>query len=150
MKVASGCTVEFQYELFDKDGRRVDSSDEENVRYQHGTGEILPALEAALEGSEAGAALKLDLEPDDAFGPHDPEGLISLPKGFFEGQVEIKPDDWVTVHAEAEDSPASGSEEDEGVEMRVVEIGEEEVILDANHPLAGQKVTFEVKVLSVS
>ena len=70
-------------------------------------------------------------------------GLISVPRAELPKEPVPEKGDWIVVHIEGE------GEEAEELEMRVIETSQEEVVLDANHPLAGQEVTFRVHVISV-
>ncbi len=158
MTIQTGSRVELHYDLLDEHGHLVESTaDEGPVRYVHGQGEILPGLERALEGAAAGTRLDVELEPDEAYGAYDPEGLVSVPRSEMPEDLPLSRGDWISVHVEEdeEESPefrAGGEDEslEEGeMEMRVVEVGADEVVLDANHPLAGQRVTFRVTVASV-
>ena len=144
MKIQNDCIVEISYELYDATGQLAESSKEDgNVKYMQGLGEILPGLESALEGHGAGEHLQVEIGAADAFGDYDPEGLISVPRSEFPPDAEIVPGDWIAV------SVSDEGEGEEELEMRVVEISPEAVVLDANHPLAGKSVKFEVDVISV-
>ncbi len=134
------------YELFTASGELLETTQEDGpVRYVHGDEEILPGLEAALEGHGAGDEVRVTLSAQDAYGDYNPEGLVSVPRQQFDDDADLEPDTWITV------TVAESEETDEGeLEMRVVEVREDEVILDANHPLAGQAVTFAVSVIAVA
>ncbi len=149
MQVAKDTIVEIRYELFDKEGDPVESSDgDEPVTYLHGYGEIVPGLERALEGMAAGADLEIRLGPDDAFGAYNLDGVVAIARDEFPPNAEIVPGDWITVDIERSEGEPDPEDPDE-LEMRVIEIRPDTIFLDANHPLAGQDVTFKVQVLSV-
>ena len=149
MKISRGHWVTLRIRLADANGREidVDEEDEEHVRYQHGTEEILPGIERALEGASEGDSLELTLDQDDAFGPYEPEGLFSVPLDAFEDRTELERGAWISIHVAREEGDAD--EEEGELEARVVEIGDEEVVLDANHPLAGKTVAARIEVLAV-
>jgi FKBP-type peptidyl-prolyl cis-trans isomerase SlyD len=150
MKIESGCLVGLEYQLFDKDGELVEGGDEDGrIEYLHGHEEIQPTLERALEGAAAGSQLRVELPEGEAFGPYDPEQIVVVPRSEFPPDAEIVPGDWIELALEPQEAAEQGIDEDEGVEMRVVDVRPDAIYLDANHPLAGQSVTFEVKVLSV-
>ena len=117
--------------LADAQGAEVSAPSE--LSYLHGGyGEMLPALEQALEGKGAGEAVRLQLEPEQAFGDYDPQLLRVEPLGRYgEG---------LTVGMQIE--------EDNRL-YTVTEIAGGSVVLDANHPLAGMALRFSVVVLSV-
>ena len=150
MKIQNDCIVEISYEMYDNDGQLAESSKEDgNVSYLQGLGEILPGLEAALAGHSAGEHVEVEIDAENAFGDYDPEGLISVPRSEFPPDAEIVPGDWIEVSVSENDQQADEQGEEEEIEMRVVEISPEAVVLDANHPLAGKNVKFQVDVVSV-
>ncbi|HZO16663.1 MAG TPA: peptidylprolyl isomerase [Polyangiaceae bacterium] len=122
------------YRLFDDQGRLVDKR---SLGYVHGYAQILPGLEAGLEGARSGERRRLTLEPEDAFGEHDPEGVLEVDRDELPGAV--RPGDEVT--AESPDGTV--------VVWRVLEVRPEVIVVDVNHPLAGQKVRFEVEIREV-
>jgi FKBP-type peptidyl-prolyl cis-trans isomerase SlyD len=149
MKIESGLLVELNYELLDSAGELVESSEHEEVGplcYLHGLQEIPTALEKELEGRETGAAVELTLTPEQAFGPYDAEALINVPRTEFPDGDAVEVGEWIQVTVEDEED--SDGEEYE-VHMRVVQLDDEAIVLDGNHPLAGQRVTYKVQVASV-
>lgn len=150
MKIGPGKIVELDFELLDEDGETCETSkDAGPMVYLHGEEEIPPALEAALEGLEVGARLALTLEPDEAFGEVDLEAIFSVPRTELPPDVELVPGDWIALEVTIEDDEGGGGSEPTELEARVVELDDEAVVLDPNHPLAGQRVTFHVEVLAV-
>ena len=148
MNIQENSIVEIRYRLLDKDGELVESTDEDGpIRYRHGTAEILPALESALIGASAGDQRRVTLAPAEAFGEHNPDGIVIVPRQELPDE-DYSPGDWIAVGVEAEAGEQEDLEGDE-LEMRVLEVNEDAVVMDANHPLAGQSVTFEVEVVSV-
>ena len=156
MKISKDTSVTINYKLFDAEGQEVESTyGDEPITYTHGYEEILVGLEKALEGQEAGAKLSVKLESDDAYGPHNPEGIFAVPLSELPAENDYKKGDWISVHVE-EDDDEEGHEHGENcdhehgdMEVMIHEIRGDEVILDANHPLAGQPISFEVEVLKV-
>jgi FKBP-type peptidyl-prolyl cis-trans isomerase SlyD len=149
VKVANDHWVEFHYDLFDARGELVESTAEDGpVRYLHGHEEILPGLERALEGHSPGEELRVPLPAGEAYGDYDPEGLITVPRSELGTTEELTAGDWLSVRVEGDDG-AEGADDDDEMELRIIEVHADEVILDANHPLAGQDVTFRVTLLSV-
>jgi FKBP-type peptidyl-prolyl cis-trans isomerase 2 len=147
MRIAKGCRVVLRYELLDREGELLESSEEgEPMEYTHGAEEIAPALERALTGKQAGDKVKVTLPPEDAFGAIDPELIVSVPRSEIPPELPLSVGEYLPV--ELEDAPEDLA--DEEVEFRIVEVGEEEVVLDANHPLAGETVTFALEVVSVT
>jgi FKBP-type peptidyl-prolyl cis-trans isomerase 2 len=147
MKIQQGKVVVLKYELYRKDGSLFETSEEEPIEFVQGDESVLPGLERALEGLEEGAKLELSLSAAEAFGEYNPEGIVAVPRAELPPDVDLVQDEWITVVVQGD---AADEDEEVGeMDMRIVEAGPEEVILDANHPLAGQDVTFKIEVLSV-
>ena len=115
------------------DAQGTELSPPAELAYLHGGyGEMLPALEQALEGKGAGESVRLQLEPEQAFGEYDPELLRVEPLGRYgEG---------LTVGMQIE--------EDERI-YTVTDVAGGSVVMDANHPLAGMALRFSVVILAV-
>ena len=115
------------------DAQGAELSPPAELSYLHGGyGEMLPALEQALEGKGAGESLQVQLEPEQAFGEYDPQLLRVEPLGRYgEG---------VTVGMQIEEASRL---------YTVTDIAGGSVVLDANHPLAGMALRFSVVILTV-
>ncbi|MFN0242749.1 MAG: peptidylprolyl isomerase [Planctomycetota bacterium] len=147
MKITRDCIVELEYQLRDAEGSIVeDSKNSGSLTYLHGNEEIPPTLEEQLDGIEEGAELEVTLGPGVAYGAYNPDGIVSVPRSEFPEDAEIVPGDWISVVISDDESGGDGDEE---MEMRVLEISPDAITLDANHPLAGQQVTFDLRVKSV-
>ncbi len=136
--IAADKHVELEYSLFDHVSGDQLNDEPIRVEFVHGYAQVLPALEEGLIGLGAGQDRSLVAKPADAFGEHDKEGIFELEKDGLDGSEEL---------AVGEEFVASGPEGD--VLMRVLEVREETLLVDTNHPLAGKTVRFSVKVLSV-
>jgi len=144
LKIAPNLLVDLDYEIKSSDGDLLETSDEAGpMTYLHGSDEIPPKLSDALLGKGVGDELELAFEPGEAFGPYNPDGIVSVPRDDFPADHEIEKGEWIELSIETDD----GSEDT--LEMRVLDIEPDAVILDANHPLADQAVVFHVKVLEV-
>lgn len=139
MQIAKNTIVTFEYELFDAEGAPLDSSrDSGPLTYVHGEGRLVPGLESALTGYVAGDHLEVVVEPEGAYGFHDPERVEWLPKRALvpDGNVEV--------------GMTFQSETPEGIVVaKVIEVSADDARVDANHPLAGQSLRFEVRILEV-
>ena len=138
MRVAKNMVVSIDYTLTGADGTVLDSSSgQEPLTYLHGTGSILPGLEDALEGKSAGDALKVSVPPEKGYGLHDDKLLQQVPRRMFD-MKDLAPG--MRFHAES----------DHGVRVvTVAAVDGDTVTVDANHPLAGQTLSFDVKVTEV-
>ena len=146
MKISSGTLVELSYVIEDPQGEVLESSEQSGpLDYQHGQGELPPALEEALEGKQPGDDVEVSLGPGEAFGEYNVDGLVSVPRSEFPEETELIVGDSIELTVEE-----SESGEPEQLTMRIAEVSPEAVVLDANHPLANQAVVFRVQVLSVA
>ena len=115
------------------DAQGAEISPPTEITYLHGGyGEMLPALEQALEGKGAGESVRVQLEPEHAFGDYDPRLLRVEPLGRYGEGISV----------------GMQIEEDSRL-YTVTEIGGGSVVLDANHPLAGMALRFSVAILTV-
>jgi FKBP-type peptidyl-prolyl cis-trans isomerase SlyD len=138
MKVARDTVVTLDVVLADLWGNVLQES-ESPVAYLHGGyDEMLPAVEAALEGKSVGEKVSLDLEPEDAFGEYDESLLRVEPRAEFPEALE--------VGMQFEGIPGGDSED---TVYTVTDVAEDRVVLDGNHPLAGIAVRFTCKVRAV-
>ena len=138
MQITMNTVVNMTYEIKDAGGNILESSNEP-VAYLHGGYDnIFPKVEEAMHGKEVGDTIELGLEPSDAFGEYDAELVQIEPKSAFP-EAELK----IGMQFEGDDS--SG----EVIVYSVTDITDEKVIVDGNHPWAGQKVIFKAAVKDV-
>ena len=139
-QVGPGALVEISYTLYDEDGDVLDTaSPDQPLAYVHGFGQIVPGLERAIEGLFAGQDREVTVESKDGYGAHDPEGVFQIARTEFP-----KPED-VQLEDEFVAEGSDGSE----MPLRVIEILPDGFVVDANHPLAGLRLRFQVKIESV-
>ncbi|WP_058834363.1 FKBP-type peptidyl-prolyl cis-trans isomerase [Luteimonas abyssi] len=139
MEIAPERVVSFHYTLTDDDGQVIDKSPQGRpLSYLHGAGNIVPGLENALVGRKAGDALNVDVAPEQAYGVRN-DGLVqSVPKQAFQGVDDVRPG--MQFRAQTENGPLL---------VTVVEVAENEVRIDGNHPLAGRNLHFAVEIAAV-
>ncbi|MCI5124210.1 MAG: peptidylprolyl isomerase [Candidatus Electrothrix sp. AR5] len=139
MKIAEGTTVIIDYTLSLKNGDVIETThDEEPVTYVQGTGEIIDGLEQAVAGLEKGTKKNIILPVDQAFGAHNPEALIEIP------QTDLPPESLVPetlIHA--------NGPKGQTINGKVLEVKENTVLVDFNHPLAGQELYCAVHIIDV-
>ena len=144
MKIGQNKVVEFCYEL-EVDGQVVDHTTEERpLDYIHGTGSLLPKLEAHIEGMEPGAEFDVTLSPADGYGEIDPNRIIDLPKTAFEVNGEVREDLLVPGNTIPMMNSMGGV-----IPGVVLEVSEDSVKMDLNHQMAGKTLHFTGKVLTV-
>ena len=138
MQIAQDTVVSISYELYDADGNLIEKTDEP-VSYLHGGYDgIFPLVEAALNGKKAGEDCRLSLAPEDAFGEYESDLVRVEPKALFPGNVAVG----MQFEGGAEDS-------DDVLLYTVTDIADDKVVVDGNHPLAGQTLDFFCTVTEV-
>lgn len=142
MKIAKNSVVSLRYELTNAEGNgEVLEKVEDPISYLHGGYDgIFPLVEEALHGKSVGDKVSVTLQPDDAFGEYEHELVEVEARSAF-------PED-VAVGMQFEGAPEESDDED-FILYTVVEVGDEEVTVDGNHPLAGKTVTFNCTVTGV-
>lgn len=139
MTVSSGTKVSIEYTLRLEDETVIDTNvGSEPLTYVHGSDQIIPGLEKGLEGMRIGESKQVTVKPEEAYGTVKPDA-------FMEVEKQKIPQNALRVGAHLEGRNASG----QPVYAQVVEVKDQTVVLDFNHPLAGRTLFFEVKVLDV-
>ncbi len=140
MRIADKKVVRIDYTLRNASGEVLDTSEgAEPLTYLHGASQIVPGLERELAGMQAGDAKDVVVAPEDAYGAHDPQGIFGVPRTAF------PPDAQLAVG----ESFIGEDDEGQAVPVRVIELREDVVMVDANHPLAGETLYFHVDVREV-
>ncbi len=140
MRIEKGRVVDIDYSLHLGDGEVVDQSGPgEPLTYLHGEGEIVPGLESALEGAEAGEHKQVVVPPASGYGDHDPRGVQRVPRQAF--PPGFQPEIGMELSAQ-------GPEGDE-VAFVIQSVEPDAVTIDLNHPLAGKTLHFDVTVREV-
>ena len=138
MTIAENKVVTLHYTLTDNEGTVIDKSDDGSFLYLHGASNIIPGLENALTGKKSGEELKVTVEPEDAYGQRDDARLESVPREMFPEDTEIEAG--MQFHAEG---PG-------GAQVITITLVEgDDITIDANHPLAGKTLHFEVSIEGV-
>ena len=144
MKISQNAVVEFCYEL-EVDGQVVDHTTKERpLDYIHGTGSLLPKLEAHIEGMEPGDRFDVTLSPADGYGEIDPSRIIDLPKAAFEVNGEVREDLLVPGNTIPMMNSMGGV-----IPGVVLEVSADAVKMDLNHQMAGKTLHFTGEVLTV-
>lgn len=140
MKVSQGCVVTIHYTLTNDEGYVLDtSSGKEPLSYLHGFGGMIPGLEYAMEDKSVGDSLTLDLEPNEGYGPVDPELVHQVP---IEALAQIE-------NLQVGMQLRSMSDQGEEVVLVVDAITDTHATLNANHPMAGERLHFDIEIENV-
>ena len=144
MKIEKNKVVVITYDL-EVEGRIVDSANADNpLDYIQGMHMLIPRFEAELEGLEEGSPFAFTIQPEEGYGAYDPKRRVDLPKSAFTIQGEVR-EDLMQVGRILPMVGGDGSV----LNATVVEVKEEGVTMDFNHPMAGKVLDFKGKVLSV-
>jgi FKBP-type peptidyl-prolyl cis-trans isomerase SlyD len=139
MSIAKDKVVSIDYTLTGQEGQVLDSSNgREPLAYLHGAGNIIPGLEQALEGKEPGDQLNVMVPPEQAYGPRDERLIQAVPRTSFQGAPNLEAG--MQFQANTNMGPRL---------LTIVDVQPEQVTVDANHPLAGETLNFDVKVVEI-
>ncbi len=139
MPIKNGDTVQVHYTGTLDDGTVFDSSVERDpLEFTLGKGMLIAGFEAAVMGKDVGDKVTVNIPPAEAYGESDEELIFSVP--LSEVPEHITPEVGMQLHL---------SNEDGDMNMTICQVNEDSISLDANHPLAGKTLTFEIEVISV-
>jgi FKBP-type peptidyl-prolyl cis-trans isomerase SlyD len=139
MPIDRGTVVTLAYELRNSEGEMLEEEDAQLAYLHGGFGGIFPKVEAELEGKDVGHELSVTLDPADAFGDYDAELLRVEPRDRFP--------ETLAVGMQFEGVP--GEREGEARIYTITDITPESVVVDANHPFAGERLLFKCEVKGV-
>ena len=142
LTIAPNTFVTLDYELRDEDGDLLDASESdggEPMRYVHGYGMLVPGLESALVGLGAGDEREIIVLAEAGYGEYDEELVLEVDRSELPDPSKV----------EVGDEFVAESPDGDEIAMTVVEIKDEVIVVDANHPLAGMALRYQVKVRDV-
>lgn len=141
MKVGERTVVTMDYVLKYDDGEVIESSIESNnpIQFVYGKGQILPALEQAILGLEAGDTKTVRLTPEEAYGEWKEEGVANIPRNQFPPDADVEVGMMFMME----------SEDGNSMPMTIVKVEGDDVTVDFNHPLAGEELIFDITVKDV-
>lgn len=140
MRIAKDTVVSLQYVLTDGAGELLEKT-EQPVSYLHGGYDgIFPLVEERLQGMDVGEHCVIELEPDDAFGEYDHDLVRVEPRSLFPPDVKV---------GMQFEGGSEGADDDDYMLYTVVEVTDQDVTVDGNHPLAGKALKFDCTVAGV-
>ncbi len=140
-KAKDGDKLKVHYTGTLEDGTVFDSSRERGpLEFDMGAGSMIPGFEKAVSGMAVGETVNVHIPADEAYGTHNEEMMVRVGRADFPENVQAEKGVAITMrHPEAGEFDAM-----------VVEVTDEFVILDANHPLAGQALIFDIEVMEIN
>lgn len=144
MKISDKKVVALTYELV-VDGAVADKTTKEKpLDFIQGMGYLLPLFEKNIEGLEPGEKFAFTLDPENGYGVWEPERVIDLPKAAFEVDGQIREDLMVVGNTIPLMNPMGGV-----VPGKILEVGQDSVKIDLNHPMAGKVLNFSCEIVEV-
>ena len=139
MKIEKDKVVSLEYVLRDSKGHVIQSTEEGNPSdYLHGHSNLIPGLESELEYKLAGDELKIEISPENGYGLWNERKIQIVPREKLSQYPDIKLGVQLFVKREGQKTP-----------VMVIDIDDEHVTLDLNHPLAGMVLFYEVTIATV-
>ncbi|WP_051678556.1 FKBP-type peptidyl-prolyl cis-trans isomerase [Thiomicrospira pelophila] len=138
MKIEQDKVAQIEYTLTNSAGEVMDKSNGQPLAYLHGHHNLIPGLEAELLGKAVGDKFTATIAAADAYGEKHDGMIQQVPSELFQGVEKIE----VGMRFEAQSDQGTQS-------VEIVAIDGDQVTVDANHPLAGQDLTFEVEIMDI-
>lgn len=136
--IENGKIVDVHYTGKLNDGSVFDSSEgREPLRFEVGSGQIIPGFESAIMGKVVGDKVTVTISPSEAYGESREELFVSIPNERLPGEVQVGQ----VLEATSQDGRSS--------QVVVHEVNEDHVIINGNHPLAGKELVFDIEVVSI-
>jgi FKBP-type peptidyl-prolyl cis-trans isomerase 2 len=139
-QVKNGDTVKVHYTGKLQDGTVFDSSVERDpMQFTIGEGRVIPGFEDSVIGMNPGDSKTIEVSPDKAYGSYRDEMVITLGRNHFPEHLDLQVDQQLQIFRE----------DGQAFIVRVTGVSESTVTLDANHPLAGRDLTFEIQLIEI-
>lgn len=139
MKIQDNMHVSMSYTLTNDNGEVLDQAGSESpFTFIYGRGQVIPGLEAGIAGMEVGQEAKVSVDPGDAYGERNEEMVREIPRVQFPADIELK--SGMPFEAQSPHGP---------MRFIIKDVSEEIVYADFNHPLAGEKLHFDLSILNI-
>lgn len=139
MEIQNNKVVSIDYTLTNNEGKTLDTSEgRAPLSYIHGKGNLIPGLEKALEGKKVGDKVNVTISPEEAYGERNEELIQVIPRSAFQGVDNIEPGMQFQANVQGHTQIIS-----------VTKVEGDNITTDANHPLAGEHLTFDVDITEV-
>ena len=136
-----GDTLHVHYTGKLDDGTVFDSSEgRDPLAFELGAGQIIPGLDAGVAGMEVGEKRSVRVEPAEAYGEHEPERVQAVDRAGVPDNIPTDPGTQLQVQ----------TQDGQTLNVTVIEADDQQVVLDANHPLAGKALNFDVELVEIA
>lgn len=136
--IIKGSTVDVHYTGKLTTGEVFDSSEgREPLKFQVGSGQIIPGFEEAVLGKQPGDKVTINIQPENAYGSVREDLFVKVPMDKMPGEVKVG------------QSLQAVGDDNRPVQVIVKQVNEDHVLIDGNHPLAGKELVFDIEVVSV-
>lgn len=136
----SGDTVKIHYTGKLEDGTQFDSSKgRDPLEFELGSGQVITGFEKAVEGMSVGEQKSVTIAPDDAYGPRREQMVQEVPKTAL--PADLEPEKGMALQAQGQDG--------QPINLTVTEVNDDTITVDANHPLAGKDLNFDIKLVAI-
>jgi peptidylprolyl isomerase len=136
----SGDTVKIHYTGTLDDGTQFDTSaGRDPLEFELGGGQVIPGFDTAVEGMAVGESKNVRIEPDQAYGERHDQLVQQVPRSALPDDLE--PEVGMGLQSQSPDGQV--------MMLMVTEVGDENIMVDANHPLAGQALNFDIELVEI-
>ncbi|MDT8321903.1 MAG: peptidylprolyl isomerase [Xanthomonadales bacterium] len=136
-----GDTVKIHYTGKLEDGTEFDSSkDRAPLEFTVGSGDVIPGFDNAVAGMAVGEEKSVNIEPEQAYGPRNDEMIQQVPKSAL--PEDLEPEEGMGLRAQGKDGQA--------INLTVTSVDDDTITVDANHPLAGKRLNFDIELVEIS
>jgi peptidylprolyl isomerase len=140
-QATTGDKVKIHYTGTLEDGSQFDSSDgREPLEFQLGSGQVIPGFDKAVEGMAVGETKSVTIPPEEAYGPRNEQAIQEVPNSAL--PPDLKPIEGMSLQAQ--------SQNQQPIQLTVVAVNEDSITVDANHPLAGKALNFEISLVAIA
>lgn len=140
-QATTGDKVKIHYTGTLEDGKQFDSSEgREPLEFELGAGQVVPGFEKAVSGMAVGESKSVTIAPEDAYGQRNDQAVQEVPKTAL--PEELVPEAGMMLQAQNQDGQA--------VQLTVVAVDDETITVDANHPLAGKTLNFDISLVEIA
>jgi peptidylprolyl isomerase len=140
-QASTGDKVSIHYTGTLEDGSQFDSSKgREPLQFQLGSGQVIPGFDKAVEGMAVGETRSVTIPPEDAYGPRNEQAIQEVPKSAL--PPDLVPVEGMNLQAQ--------NQNQQPIQLTVVSVQEDSITVDANHPLAGKSLNFEINLVAIA